>query len=207
MALLVLGAGGLVALFWPAGAPVYPTILHADRITVYEGLPHPMYEEGKFRRELQAKATVQLHGFPFYREPLELKRTDVEALRGLLGTEGTYVPYGGEKKCGGFHPDYAVEWTSGRGVYHCLICFGCSEAKVYGPRGESTYDLRSEGVDGERMKLRDLLKVYRRNRPPHERFGAGPLAARDGRDHAPGPGSRSPDARDRTNSSRTRPPA
>lgn len=175
-ALFVLGAGGLIALFWPAGAPVYPTILHADRITVYEGLPHPMYEEEEFRRELQAKATVQLHGFPFYREPLALKQGDVETLRGLLGTEGSYMPYGGEKMCGGFHPDYAVEWTNGRGVDHCLICFGCSEARVYGPRGGTFYNLRDEGGDRDPMKLLVLLKVYRKNRPPHERFGLGPLA-------------------------------
>ena len=44
-------------------------------------------------------------------------------------------------------------------------------------RESAFYDLRSEGHgrDG-RMRLRDLLKAYRKNRPPHDRFGAGPLA-------------------------------
>ncbi|HEX8770458.1 MAG TPA: hypothetical protein VF711_06805, partial [Acidimicrobiales bacterium] len=43
--------------------------------------------------------------------------------------------------------------------------------------GNFFYDLRSEGQGlGRRMKVLDLLKAYRKNRPPHERFGIGPLA-------------------------------
>ena len=170
-AMLALGAGVLIAaVAWSARGPLYATILHSERITVYEGLPHQKYELKEYWEESKTKPTVQLHGFPFYREPLVLKREDVETLRGLLGTANTYEPFAGEKKCGGFHPDYAVEWTRGGGIYRCLICFGCSEARVYGPRGGISYDLRDETA------LVDLLKGYRKNRPPHERFGLGPLA-------------------------------
>ena len=61
---------------------------------------------------MKTKPTIQLSGFKFYREPLGLKDEDVRTLRGLLGNSSTYRSYSGEKKCGGFHPDYAVEWSS-----------------------------------------------------------------------------------------------
>jgi hypothetical protein len=175
---MVLGMSGLLAMVWYFRPQVYVTVRQADRLTVYEGLPHPMYEEEAFHEELKKKQTVQLSGFPFYREPLDLKDEDVETLRGLPGNRSTYKPYMGEKTCGGFHPDYAVEWSTEGKVYRCLICFGCSEARFDGPGGGNFfYDLRSEGHGlGRRMKVLDLLKAYRKNRPPHERFGIGPLA-------------------------------
>jgi len=175
---MVLGASGLVAVVWHFRPQVYDTLLQADRLTVFEGLPHPMYEEEMFQGELKTKQTIQLSGFPFYREPLDLNDEDIRTLRGLLGERSTYKSYSGEKKCGGFHPDYAVEWSSEGRVYRCFICFGCSEARFDGPQGETFfYDLRSEGHGrDQRMRVLDLLKAYRKNRPPHERFGLGPLA-------------------------------
>jgi hypothetical protein len=161
--------------FWPQA---YFTVRQADRLTVYEGLPHPRYEEAVFELELRTKPTTKLSGFPFYREPLNLKTDDVAELRSLLGASGTYQSHIDGKECGGFHPDYAVEWSSEGKIYRCLICFGCSEARFDGPEGRSTfYDLRSEGHGrDQKMRLLELLRTYRKNRPPHDRFGAGPLA-------------------------------
>jgi hypothetical protein len=176
---MLLGISGLLAGAWYFWPQVYDSVRHTDRLTVCEGLPHPMYEEETFQEELRTKPTIQLSGFPFYREPLDLKPEDIRALRGLLGDRSTYRPYSGEKKCGGFHPDYAVEWSAQGRVYRCLICFGCFEARFEGPQGESyLHDLRREVHGREvRMRLLDVLKVYRKNRPPHERFGIGPLAS------------------------------
>jgi hypothetical protein len=175
---LVLGAIGLLALIWYLRPQIYDTVRRADRLTVYEGLPHPMYEEVAFRDESKTKPTRELAGFWFYRDPLVLKSEVLKTLRGLLGRRSTYRSYSGEKKCGGFHPDFAVEWSTGGKVYLGLICFGCSEARFEGPTGESIfYDLRLEGHSGDRSsRLLEVLKPYRKNRPPHERFGIGPLA-------------------------------
>jgi hypothetical protein len=142
--------------------PETRTLQSADRLVLYEGLPHPMYEPGALAAERKSKATVTLHGFPFYREPLELKSGDGERLKALLGDSRSFSPYSGEKKCGGFHPDYAVEWSAGGQVYQALICFGCFEAKIYGPGGGTTYDV---GRDRQE-RFRELLEPYRRNRPP-----------------------------------------
>lgn len=144
--------------------PEARTLAKADHLVLYEGLPHPMYETVALAREKREKPTVDLHGFPFYREPLELKPGDGERLRALLGDPATFSPYSGEKKCGGFHPDYAVEWSAGDKVYRALICFGCFEARIHGPGGEKTYDVGREVQD----RFRAMLHPYRKNRPPFQ---------------------------------------
>jgi hypothetical protein len=111
--------------------------------------------------ERKAKETFDLHGYAFYREPLVLKAEDAEKLKALLADETQFSPFEGEKKCGGFHPDYAVEWTVEGQVYQCLICFGCFEVKMYGPGGETRLDISKAGLAG-------LLKPYRKNRPEYD---------------------------------------
>jgi hypothetical protein len=137
----------------------------ADRPVLYEGLPHQTYEHEALVAEKKAKPTVTLHGFPFYRETLELKPGDDQRLRALLTDPASFAPYSGEKKCGGFHPDYAVEWSADGQTRQALICFGCREVKIYGPNGETTYDLGAEA------QFLDVLASYQKNRPPHRSFG------------------------------------
>jgi hypothetical protein len=69
--------------------------------------------------------------------------------------------FGGEKKCGGFHPDYAIEWVRGADRYQAQICFGCGEAKLFGPGIDSRHTLSA----GAATQLKDVLATYRRNRP------------------------------------------
>jgi hypothetical protein len=142
-----------------------------DRLVLYEGLPHQFYEDEALAKELKTKETVQLHGFPFYHEPLDLKDGDGEKLKDLLGRSWTYQskPEGISvaPTCGGFHPDYAVEWSHMDRLYRILICFGCHEVRVYGPQGTRFYDIRS----GAYGRLEKLLGPYRKNRPPHENWG------------------------------------
>lgn len=143
------------------------TIQAVDHLTLYEGLPHQFYEADKLDSEKKSKPTIDIHGFPFYRETLELKAEDEKSLRAELGSEKSYAPYSGEKKCGGFHPDYAVKWSVAKKTSVCLICFGCGEFRVYGPQGEQYFDISA----GARERLQALLSPYVKNRPPHERFG------------------------------------
>ncbi|WP_435017920.1 hypothetical protein TA3x_005543 [Tundrisphaera sp. TA3] len=165
---------------WPLLPQVYQTIRRADEIVVYEGLPHHAYEQELFEEERKVRPIVMLSDFPFYREPLAMKAEDVATLRDLIGARGTYAGISSnvEKTCGGFHPDFAVEWSVEGKVTRCLICFGCFEARFVDPEGaRSFYDLKTERVAGKmRAKLMDLLKAYRKNRPPHERFGLHPIA-------------------------------
>lgn len=143
-----------------ATRPPVASVKPSDKLTLYEGLPHQFFERKALEQE-KKKPTVELGGFPFYREPLDLKNDDLQTLKNLIGDAGTLKPFSGAKKCGGFHPDYAVEWQSGKDVHRYLICFGCWEAKVIGPQGEAMYDVAPNARD----RLKTLLEPYRRNRP------------------------------------------
>jgi len=137
------------------------TIVNADRVTLHEGLPHPSDESKAFENEKKAKQTVELDGHSFYHKALDLKEEDAGKLKRLLGDSSSFEPFSGEKKCGGFHPDYAVEWSLGGEVHRCLICFGCHEALVSGPAGSARYDIQRDAFD----RLKAMLTPYRRNRP------------------------------------------
>lgn len=136
-------------------------ITGAEKTSLYEGLPHEGFEGEKFEAERRSKPVKELNGYPFYKEPLELRAEDAKRLTEILGDPATFKSWGGEKKCGGFHPDYAAEWQRGDAHYRALICFGCDEVKLFGPDIESRHDL-SEGAP---EKLESLLGSYRMNRP------------------------------------------
>jgi hypothetical protein len=161
-AALLAVALGLVVSGCSGPLPETTTLKQADRLVLYEGLPHPMYEHEALEAEKKSKPTLTLHEFPFYSETLELKAGDGERLKTLLGDPASFEPHSGEKKCGGFHPDYAVEWETRGQTYQALICLGCWEINVYGPKGGAIYDIRNDARD----RLKPLLEPYRKNRPP-----------------------------------------
>jgi hypothetical protein len=133
----------------------------AEALVLHEGLPHQMFESDLLQEELRTKAVERLDGYPFYREPLALAAEDAKRLSRILGDPATYKPFSGEKLCGGFHPDYAVEWHVGSDRYLVLICFGCHEAKRSGPGLKTRDDLAYAAYN----ELQALLKGCRKNRP------------------------------------------
>jgi hypothetical protein len=137
-------------------------VKNADSVLLYEGLPHQHNEANLFEQELKAKNTVQIHGYPFYVETLSLKDDDAKKLLDLYCDPTSFRPWMGEKKCGGYHPDYCIEWHVGQDVYQTLICFGCCEIKSYGPKAELYCDIQSDALD----KFKSILKPYQKNRPP-----------------------------------------
>lgn len=141
---------------------LFPTIHEADRVVLYEGLPHQMLEFKQLEEERRSKAIVMLHGFAFYQETLDLQEEDKRKLLALLGNAESFAPWIEEKKCDGFHPDYCVEWAVQDEIYRCSICFGCSEVKVYGPKDQLYCDIQRRAYE----QLSQLLQKYRKNRPP-----------------------------------------
>jgi hypothetical protein len=139
-------------------------IRQADRVVLYEGLPHPAWESNLLEEERRNKAIQELDGYPFYQEVLTLTPEDAKRLSEVLGESATYMPFAGDKLCGGFHPDYAAEWHVGEDRYRALICFGCEEVKLFGPRLDSRNDLDHAAYE----KIQELLKGYRKNRPRRE---------------------------------------
>jgi hypothetical protein len=140
---------------------LFGAIRDADRLVLYEGLPHQFFEAHLVEEEKQRKETVTLHGYPFYSEPLDVTADDAVKLKGLLADERLFLKWRGEKKCGGFHPDYLAEWRVGEAAYRFLVCFGCCEVKVYSPDRSLRCDIQDEAY----KQLQELLKRYRKNRP------------------------------------------
>jgi hypothetical protein len=142
---------------------VFEAIQKADKLVLYEGLPDEDDEREQLEEEKRNKKTVTLHGFSFYAAQLEVSEKDKKALQGLLGDDRSFSAWRGEKKCGGFHPDYAIAAVAKGEETTYLICFGCGEAKVYRPdRSETRYDL---GHAEAMPQLSAILKPYHMNRP------------------------------------------
>src|SRR5688572_28119574 len=92
-------------------APFAEVVANADRVVLYEGLPHQDMERDLLEREISTKQTIYLGEYPFYAEPLSLTAKDAAALTEIF--DGTDAFYGPPEVtvCGKFHPDYAIEWT------------------------------------------------------------------------------------------------
>lgn len=153
--------------------PYLDSLKPGVKLTVYEGLPHQMFEADLLEKEKKTKPVVEFtvtpkaakldtkrnDKYPFYKAPLKLKDEDLESLRSLLSSGETYKEWTGVKNCGGFHPDFAIEWTSDGKTMRALICFNCGEIILSGAQGDLLYDDAASG------SFEEILKPYRLNRP------------------------------------------
>ncbi|MBX3737478.1 MAG: hypothetical protein KF715_12345 [Candidatus Didemnitutus sp.] len=144
--------------------PDFPRLLaNATAVTVYEGLPHPLWEKRTFTEERRTKTNFELAGEFFYAEPLAVPATDLQGLEQIFRTTKVCVPFRGEKFCGGFHADYLIEWQKGEArLASVLLCFGCHELKLVAPDLAVRTDLSEAGF----AALRSILTRYRQHRPP-----------------------------------------
>ena len=139
-----------------------PVMRDCPVTTLHEGLPHQHWERQVLFTEMQSKPTLQAHDFHFYTTPMHVTAEDDSAMRRVFETKGIFCEWSGYKLCGGFHPDWLLEWTAKDGTrFEMLLCFGCNEAKVFGPNGMSYYDLKASAAE----ELEEILKRYRKQRP------------------------------------------
>jgi len=143
--------------------PVVEEIGRADQVVVYEGLPHQMHERELRQHELASGNVVRMEGVPFYAAEIAPTSEDAATLARIVSDPASFAPYGGYKSCGGFHPDFLVEWRTGpEGTPTRLhLCFGCLEMKAYGPGGE----VHVEIAEAAARELLLTLKKYGDNRP------------------------------------------
>jgi hypothetical protein len=134
-------------------------ILRTDRLIVYEGLPRFRKEQVEQDKDLKQELT--LHGYQFFKNPHEVSAEDKKSLQELLGDSRSFHQWVGHKMCGGFHPDYLVEYRVGESIYRILLCFGCHEIMIYGPDSSLWCDMNSTTYE----KLLALLKKYDKNVP------------------------------------------
>lgn len=153
--------------------PLAALIAKADAVELYEGLPHPMWEKELLAKEKQAKKTVEMHGFAFYASPIEPKGADAGQLAKVLADAASLRKFAGEKRCGGFHPDWYIEWRAGDEVVQCLVCFGCGEVKFYG----SAASLHADMTQASAKALAATLAQYQKQRPPRAKRSAADAGA------------------------------
>lgn len=139
--------------------------------TVYEGLPHPSAERDRFEREKARAQTRELHGHLFYAEPLPVDAAAQAELREMLGDLALYEPYRADKKCGPFHPDFAVEWQRDGAPHRLLLCFSCAEAAWY---DAATNETHNDLAPGRRERLLKRLFPLAKNRPPMDEIERAP---------------------------------
>lgn len=145
--------------------PIAGLIAAADRLVLYEGLPHQVWEGDLLASELAAKKTVTSHDFPFYADAIAPKDDDAKALAAILSDAKSLRQYTGGKRCGGFHPDWRLEWQAGGEKVECQLCFGCSEVKFFLAKQTLHADLSRSALE----KLESALKTYRNQRPQRQR--------------------------------------
>ena len=137
-------------------------IRDADRLVVYEGLPHQTAEPESFLQE-RAKEVFTTGGYYFYQKPLAVSDADLVSLDHALRIHPVQVPWRGVHFClPEFHPDYAVEWRlKDVRVGIILLCFGCGEAHLIADNISLEADLPKAGYD----LLLSILRKYRSQRP------------------------------------------
>ena len=74
----------------------------------------------------------KLHGYPFYEQPLSLTSDDSAKLTALFSAPGIFQRFQSRKKCGGFDPDFCLEWKTDAATTR-VISLECEEATLFGP--------------------------------------------------------------------------
>jgi len=135
-------------------------ITDSERVNVYEGLPHQMFERELLAQESKRKDTEKMGSYRFYTP--SVAASNPEVLKRLLSSPDTIQVFRGEKLCGGFHPDYAVEWFDADGTtFFAQICFGCHEIIYSDGKNEFRYDFENKPFE----KLKKELAPYAKKRP------------------------------------------
>lgn len=135
-------------------------ILGSKSLTLSEGLPHPAKEPHLFPAEEKRRDTREIAGFPFYKPDIKPDPGRLDRLRRLLASPASFAEWK-QKRCGGFHPDWSVNWRSGRDNIHALICFGCQDIIILGPDQQLRYGLTAAAF----KQLKSDLVPLRSKRP------------------------------------------
>ncbi len=131
----------------------------AGEVLLYEGLPSEFWEPELRQKALKELETAQLFGYAVYDEAQALNPADADELTRLLTARESFARYSSQKACGGFQPEFGVQWQAGDAATVALISLECGEVKLYGPRGELYCDLVPDVV----LKLKPLLNPLRRS--------------------------------------------
>jgi hypothetical protein len=98
---------------------LFAAVATADRLALYEGLPHQRYESDLLKKELQAKKTVKRHGFPFYADELDVSAEDGTHSAPCSGTRARSGPGAAGGRAAGSTPTASSSAAPGRRPTGC----------------------------------------------------------------------------------------
>jgi hypothetical protein len=130
-------------------------------VLLYEGLPSEFWEPRLRQRALKEEETIALHGYAVHDYARQLPEEDAGSLTVLLSSKESFAPYRAGKSCGGFQPEFCLEWKADGGRTQVLISLECGEAKLFGPKGELYCDL----LPAASQKLKRLLLRHQNHSP------------------------------------------
>lgn len=144
------------------GVLQYTDIINAleqsEQVTLYEGLPHPVWQASMFREQALRDDVIWFHNIPFYSSTLALKEKDRDAIFSFLKAS---FPLRDElietlvalKQCGGFHADFCLVLKTGGKEMGMMFCLGCHELIAFNEDAWLLVDI------DEQPKLDALKKV------------------------------------------------
>ncbi len=145
-----------------ASSGVRDSLLRTKELLIHEGLPHQAFEPGALGTERLREDVEDIAGYPFYLPAVEVGEDEKNSLKLLLSSKKSISSFSGEKPCGGFHPDFAVSWTTAMNEsFAALICFGCDEILFVSPSTRIRYDLSSSSIS----ELKEVLARFKLKRP------------------------------------------
>jgi hypothetical protein len=145
----------------PDLSPILRAIASSSGVKLFEGLPHQNFESEMLAQELASHRTVRFASFPFYEEAMEIHEDCKQQLTGTFRAVSAYGPFTPGKLCGGFHPDFAVEWSHPETPALALICFGCGECLLLLGEAKIHCDMSADS----QARAYESLRRLRKNRP------------------------------------------
>ncbi len=145
------------ATFWLTYGDLLKEVKGAKSLTVYAGVPREKLANGGPTDD-EKKTLLQSDGQWFRPSAKPVPTSVEEQLRAAIFAG---VRQGrGVKLCGGFHADVRLKWEGGvTSDVEVLICFGCSEIKLYGVTGALYADLANDQAKELRALLAPLLET------------------------------------------------
>lgn len=102
----------------------------------------------------KARDVATRKDFKFFDPPHPVSGERLRILNKSLTRADVFAPFGGPKLCGGFHPDYLLEWKSQGKHYQALFCFGCHEIRWF---EAEEYEVRCDMTESGAKSLKGAL--------------------------------------------------
>ncbi|GAA5495978.1 hypothetical protein Rhal01_02159 [Rubritalea halochordaticola] len=150
-------------------SPILKHVQTKSKITLHEGLPHQLWDKELLAAELKKQKHEMRQGFAFYvpAQSSNIVPEDRKQLLAILADPESYEPYSGPKRCGGYHPDFSVEFQSGKHLVEIQLCFGCHESKLF---LDGKFKLHTDLKGRTMTKLEPLLRRYHQENPRKEHY-------------------------------------